>query len=84
MFNVNKNSLCNIEKVIADGGYTGLKFSNEVNKILGAEVEVIKRSELHSFKVLPKRWIVERSFAWIEKNRRLWKNYERTLNSAFI
>ncbi len=36
-----------------------------------------QRSELHTFKVMPKRWIVERSFAWLEKNRRLWKNCER-------
>jgi transposase len=38
-----------------------------------AEVEVIKRNEQHKFAVLPKRWIVERSFAWLEKHRRLWK-----------
>jgi transposase len=45
-------------------------------------VQVVKRNELHSFAVLPKRWIVERSFAWLEKNRRLWKNCERLLNSS--
>jgi len=38
--------------------------------------------ELHSFKVMPKRWIVERSFVWLEKNRRLWKNCERLLNTS--
>ncbi|MCE4348735.1 transposase, partial [Xanthomonas hortorum pv. cynarae] len=32
--------------------------------------------------VMPKRWIVERSFAWLEKNRRLWKNCERQLNTS--
>ncbi len=37
-------------------------------------LQIAKRSELHTFKVMPKRWIVERSFAWLEKNRRLWKN----------
>ena len=37
---------------------------------------------MHTFKVLPKRWIVERSFAWREKNRRLWKNCERWLNTS--
>jgi len=40
-----------------------------------------KRSELHEFKVMPKRWVMERSFAWLEKNRRLWKNCERKLNT---
>jgi transposase len=45
-------------------------------------VQIAKRSELHTFQVMPKRWIVERSFAWLEKNRRLWKNCERKLNSS--
>ncbi|MES1052410.1 transposase, partial [Bacillus thuringiensis] len=45
-------------------------------------VEIIKRSELHKFVVLPKRWIVERTFAWLENYRRLWKNCERTLENS--
>jgi transposase len=40
-------------------------------------VEVAKRPELHQFAVMPKRWVVERSFAWLEKCHRLWKNCER-------
>ncbi|MDD7804293.1 MAG: transposase, partial [Endozoicomonas sp. (ex Botrylloides leachii)] len=40
-----------------------------------------KRSELHTFAVIPQRWVVERSFAWIENCRRLWKNTERKLNT---
>jgi len=44
--------------------------------------QVAKRNELHTFKVMAKRWVVERSFAWLEKNRRLWKNCERHLNSS--
>ena len=43
---------------------------------------VVKRNELHTFVVLPKRWVVERSFAWLEKCRRLWKNCERKLNTS--
>ncbi|MBP1527271.1 MAG: transposase, partial [Spiroplasma ixodetis] len=39
-------------------------------------------NELHSFVLLPKRWVVERSFAWLEKCRRLWKNCERKLNNS--
>jgi transposase len=50
--------------------------------IAGAVVEVVKRNELHTFEVLPKRWIVERSFSWLEKCRRLWKNCERLLNNS--
>ena len=45
-------------------------------------MEVVKRNELHTFVVLPKRWVVERSFAWLEKYRRLWKNCERKLNTS--
>ena len=37
---------------------------------------------MHAFKVVPKRWVVERSFAWLDKNRRLWKNCERLLNTS--
>ena len=49
---------------------------------LKATVQVVKRNELHTFAVLPKRWIVERSFGWLEKCRRLWKNCERKLNTT--
>ena len=41
-----------------------------------------KRNELHMFAVLPQRWIVERSWSWLDKCRRLWKNCERALNSS--
>ena len=41
---------------------------------------MVKRSELHTFMVLPKRLVVERSYAWLQKCRRLWKNCERKLN----
>ena len=53
-------------------------------EILGEQVavQIAKRSELRTFQVMPKRWIVERSFAWLEKNRRLWKNCERWLNTS--
>ena len=51
-------------------------------KLIGATVEVVKRSELHTFKVIPKRWVVERSFSWLEKCRRLWKNCERKLSTS--
>ena len=68
--------------MLADGGYTGEKFAKSVRKVLGCSVEIAKRSELHTFKVIPKRWIVERSFAWLEKCRRLWKNCERKISTS--
>jgi transposase len=68
--------------LLVDGGYTGEAFAQQIKAILGATVQVAKRSELHLFKVIPKRWVVERSFAWLEKCRRLWKNCERKLNTS--
>ena len=65
-----------------DGGYTGEPFAEKMKDLLHATVEVVKRNELHTFVVLPKRWVVERSFGWLEKSRRLWKNCERKLSSS--
>lgn len=55
------------------------RFANQVKEICGAQVEVVKRNELHKFVVLPRRWVVERLFGWLDKFRRLWKNCERKL-----
>lgn len=77
-----KDNLPNVKNVLADGGYTGEPFAVGVKETLGATVEIAKRNELHKFAVLPKRWVVERSFAWLEKCRRLWKNCERKLSSS--
>lgn len=81
-FALHSQSLTEVENVLVDGGYTGENFANSVRDLLGCEVTVAKRRELHTFKVIPKRWVVERSFAWLEKCRRLWKNCERKLNSS--
>ena len=78
----NKETLKQVEVVLVDGGYTGKAFSSGVQDLIGARVEVAKRSELHKFAVIPQRWVVERSFAWLEKCRRLWKNCERYLNTS--
>ncbi|MDP2095574.1 MAG: IS5 family transposase, partial [Hydrogenophaga sp.] len=79
-----KTGLSKIKSVLVDGGYTGEPFAQGVREILGKDVavQVAKRSELHKFAVIPKRWVVERSFAWLEKNRRLWKNCERDINTS--
>lgn len=77
-----KHHLPLVENMMVDGGYTGEKFAKEIKKILKAKVEVVKRSELHTFAVIPQRWVVERSFAWLEKCRRLWKNCERKLSTS--
>ena len=77
------DNLDSVEKVLVDGGYTGEKFSDTIKELTGADVEVVKRNGLHTFAVLPKRWIVERSFGWLDKCRRLWKNCERLLQNSF-
>ncbi len=56
---------------LCDGGYTGEKIAETVKEIIGAQVEIAKRNELHNFVILPKRWGVERTFSWLEKCRRL-------------
>jgi len=77
-----RDQLSTVQNILVDGGYTGEKFATSVKAVIGASVEVVKRSELHTFKVLPKRWVVERSFGWLEKCRRLWKNCEGKLSTS--
>jgi transposase len=75
-------NLTEVAKTLVDGGYTGENFANAVQALIGADVEVAKRSELHTFAVIPKRWLVERSFGWLEKYRCLWKNCERKISNS--
>ena len=82
MFEASKANLTIVEKVLADGGYTGKPFQDAVKQMINADVEIAKRNEIHTFAVIPKRWVVERSFAWLEKCRRLWKNCERLVASS--
>ncbi len=70
------------EKALVDRGYSGDKFAEAIFNLTGANVEVAKRSELHKFAIIPKRWIVERSFGWLDKCRILWKNCERYLENT--
>ena len=82
MFSSPHRSSPRLEKILFDGSYTGEDFAAKIKALVGAEVEVVKRSELHTFAVIPKRWIVERSFGWLDKCRLLWKNCECFLSST--
>ena len=67
-----------------DGGYTGETFAQWVKELRPKlAVEVVKRSDATAgFKVLPRRWVVERTFGWLMRQRRLVRDYETTTTSA--
>ena len=65
-----------IETIIADGGYQGPRMAATVAATGCWKLEIVKRTDAHRFVVLPKRWIVERTFAWISRNRRLIRDFE--------
>ena len=77
-------ALGRVQGLLCDSGYVGKPFAQGVQDILGGHVsvQIARRSELHTFKVMPQRRVVERSFPWLEKNRQLWKNCERRLNTS--
>jgi putative transposase len=75
-----------LQKIFADGGYRG-DLLNWVKEELHAEIEIIlKLGDQKGFQVLPKRWVIERTNAWISRNRRLARDYERLAETseAFI
>ena len=72
-----------ITKIIADGGYQGPKMAAAVAAISREwEIEIVKRPEPGKFVVLPKRWVVERTFAWLNRCRRLAKDFENLTRNA--
>lgn len=71
-----------INDIYADGGYTGNKFASEIKKRTNRTLRIIKRPQRQGFKLLARRWIVERTFAWLNKSRRLSKDYELSVQSS--
>ena len=72
-----------LRHVFADGAYGGPKLRGALEKIGDWTVEIIKRSDAaKGFEVLPRRWVVERTFAWLGRGRRLAKDWEKTIASA--
>jgi transposase len=71
-------------KLYADGGYQGPEFQRAMGKILRqVNIEIVKRSDqAKGFVVLPKRWVVERTLAWLNRCRRLAKDWENLNRKA--
>ena len=67
-----------LKKLFADGGYQGPEFNQALARVLRhLKAEIVKRSDqVKGFAVLPKRWIVERTIAWLNRCRRLAKDWE--------
>ena len=66
-----------LELVWADSGYNARQVKDAVAKVPGLRIEIVKRSDdVKGFVVLPRRWVVERTFSWFGRNRRLAKDYE--------
>ncbi len=82
LFSAHREHLSTTLNVLEDGGYAGEKFAASVQGMLGCPVEIAQRNALHTVAVIPKRWVAERSFAWLEKCRRLWKNCERKIHTS--
>jgi transposase len=71
-----------VERIFADAGYQGPKAAAAVAMTGPWKLEIVKRSDAHKFVVLPKRWIVERTFAWTSRYRRLCRDFERYARTA--
>ena len=80
VFEVVKYLFPGLKVIFADGGYAG-KLVSWVGQIAAFVLKIVKRTD-KGFQVLPKRWIVERTFAWLYKYRRLSKDYERHITSS--
>lgn len=71
-----------VQHLWADAGYAGA-FVDWVSRCLGWTVEIVKRPKPElGFAVQPRRWVVERTFAWLGRNRRLSKDYEEQPDSS--
>lgn len=72
-----------LRHVFADGAYQGPNLQTALDKIGDWTLEIIKRSDTaKGFILLPRRWVVERTLAWINRNRRMAKDFEATMESA--
>lgn len=72
-----------LRHIFADGGYAGQKLRKALSGMGAWVIEIIKRSDkAKGFEVLPRRWVVERTLAWLGRSRRLAKDWERSIESS--
>jgi putative transposase len=72
-----------LQHIFADRVYRGAKLRDAIAEVGKWTIEIVTRSEqVGTFKPEPKRWVIERTFAWFGRNRRLAKDFERTIPSA--
>jgi transposase len=71
-------------KIFADGGYQGQQFRTRAAQVLpNVEIDIVKRSDkAKGFELLPRRWVVERTLAWLNRCRRLSKDFENLTETA--
>lgn len=83
LMGVLKEMLCGIKVILADGGYMG-EIITQVKKSFGYIIEIVLRSDKFDkdFQPAHKRWIIERTFAWFDNDRRLCRNYELLMETA--
>ena len=71
-----------LRHLFADGAYAGPKLRGALDRIGKWTLDIVKRSDTVGFEVLPRRWVVERAFAWLGRCRRLAKDWEKTIASS--
>ena len=83
LMRVLKDFLSSVRVILADGGYRG-KLIAEIKKKFGYLIKISLRTDIsnNAFKPIAKRWIIERTFAWFDNDRRLCRNYELLMETA--
>lgn len=79
---VDSKLINNVQKNICDGGYDGKDWKQTMETDFNIEIEITQRTDIANGVVAKIRWISERTFSWLDKNRRLSKNYEGTFRSV--
>ena len=78
----NKQLIQSVVKTICDGGYAGVDYKKQLKDTFDIDLEITQRTDIANGIVSKIRWISERSFAWIEKCRRLFKNVEGSFRNS--